>query len=51
MTNYKNMRCWKCKAEIVVALHDLAERNYCTPCAWDKLMLVSDNQTVGKDVQ
>jgi ribosomal protein S27AE len=42
MTNYKNVRCWKCDTEILVASHDLAERNYCTTCAWDKLY---DNRT------
>jgi hypothetical protein len=42
MTNYKNTLCWKCKGDIVVALHDLAERNYCHTCAWDKLY---DNRT------
>ena len=47
MTNYKNVRCWKCDSNIMVATHDLAERNYCQSCAWDKLLLVSDNQTGG----
>lgn len=50
MTNYKNTRCWKCKADIVVALHDLAERNYCTPCAWDKLSIGRIPTTGGADV-
>ena len=39
MTNYKNVRCWKCDSDILVASHDLAERNYCNTCAWDKLAL------------
>jgi hypothetical protein len=46
MTNYKNTRCWKCDLDLVVEAHDLAERNYCTTCAWDKLSMVSENQTV-----
>lgn len=37
MTNYKNVRCWKCDSDIMVATHDLAERNYCGTCAWDKI--------------
>ena len=36
---YKNTRCWKCDSDILVATHDLAERNYCETCAWDKLAL------------
>jgi hypothetical protein len=39
MTNYKNTRCWKCDLDLVVEAHDLAERNYCETCAWDKLAL------------
>jgi len=39
MTNYKNARCWKCDLDLVVEAHDLAERNYCETCAWDKLAL------------
>jgi len=50
MTNYKNTRCWKCKADIVVALHDLAERNYCQSCAWDKLASGRNPTTGGADV-
>ena len=51
MTNYKNTRCWKCDLDLIVEAHDLAERNYCTTCAWDKLSAVSDNQTGGVDVR
>jgi ribosomal protein S27AE len=43
MTNYKNVRCWKCDTNILVASHDLAERNYCQSCAWDKILY--DNRT------
>lgn len=43
MTKYKNVRCWKCDTDILVASHDLAERNYCGQCAWDKIMY--DNRT------
>jgi hypothetical protein len=39
MTNYKNTRCWKCDLDLLVEAHDLAERNYCETCAWDKLAL------------
>ena len=39
MTNYINAKCWKCDCHLVVASHDLAERNYCQSCAWDKLAL------------
>lgn len=38
MTNYKNAQCWKCDLDIVVEAHDYAERNYCTNCAWDKIL-------------
>jgi hypothetical protein len=38
MTNYKNTRCWKCDLDLVVEAHDLAERNYCQSCAWDKIL-------------
>lgn len=47
---YRNTQCWKCDSDIVVATHDYAERNYCTNCAWDKLMMVSENQTGNVDV-
>ena len=50
MTNYINTKCWKCDCHLMVASHDLAERNYCTTCAWDKLIMVSDNQTAGNNV-
>ena len=45
---YRNTRCWKCDLDLVVEAHDYAERNYCTSCAWDKL-ISSDYQTAGSD--
>jgi hypothetical protein len=50
MTNYKNTRCWKCDLDLVVEAHDLAERNYCETCAWDKLALVRIPNAGGIDV-
>lgn len=50
MTTYKNVVCYKCRIPIMVASHDVGERNYCQTCAWDKLMW--DNPTpkkIGKD--
>lgn len=49
MTNYINTRCWKCDLDLVVEAHDLAERNYCTTCAWDKLALGRIPTTGGTD--
>ena len=42
---YKKTQCWKCDLDLVVEAHDFAERNYCETCAWDKLIMVPDNQT------
>ena len=45
MTLYTNARCWTCDMDISVPTYDLAERNYCQPCAFSKLG-VYDNRTL-----
>jgi hypothetical protein len=50
MTNYKNTKCWKCDLDLVVEAHDLAERNYCNACAWDKIATGRFPTTGGIDV-
>lgn len=37
MTLYTNAKCWKCDMDLSIPTHDLAERNYCQTCAFDKL--------------
>jgi hypothetical protein len=49
MTNYKNAQCWKCDLDLVVEAHDYAERNYCTNCAWDKILARNPSMEVVND--
>lgn len=37
MTNYENRLCYGCAITIMVATHDISERNYCQTCAFSKI--------------
>ena len=41
MSKYKQGECYKCGIPLVIETNDYSdERNYCTTCAYDKLMCV-----------
>lgn len=40
---YLSGECAKCGSEIVVQAYDFSDKNnYCTTCAWDKLMMIPE---------
>lgn len=40
---YKEGTCDKCDMPIVIQLYDWSDKNnYCTTCAWDKLMYIPE---------
>lgn len=45
---YKEGECAKCGFPIVVQAYDWSEsNNYCTTCAWDKLMMIPEGVNSG----
>lgn len=37
MSKYKEHHCYQCRTPIMVASHDVSERNYCQNCAFSKI--------------
>lgn len=40
MSGFKEHHCYQCRMPIMVASHDISERNYCQNCAYSKINAV-----------
>lgn len=49
MSKYKEHHCYQCRMPIMVASHDVAERNYCQSCAFSKIGATSIHYDEGDE--